>query len=218
MAHSTPSGSGRGFTLIELLVVIAVISILASLLMPAAIRALRAGGLTACKSNLRQIGSAVQMYQQYHLLMFPLNGQARWHGDSDRGSEPYKLRPDASLDAQLAKESNVWVCPVDVATRNSRSQSPDCWWVFSYPFQRYVGGQVVANFDRPSQVIITLDGPDEWGWVELNDPSQGDLPPYMEGSYATYDRHNGRFNALFCDGHVELLRRQDTTIENFDPK
>lgn len=51
-----------GFTLIELMIVIAIIAILAAVLIPNIIRARGRSLLTACTTNLRNIGTAVEMY------------------------------------------------------------------------------------------------------------------------------------------------------------
>lgn len=52
----------RGMTLIELLVVIAIIGVLVGLLLPAVQSAREASRRTSCKSNLKQVGIAMQMW------------------------------------------------------------------------------------------------------------------------------------------------------------
>jgi prepilin-type N-terminal cleavage/methylation domain-containing protein/prepilin-type processing-associated H-X9-DG protein len=74
----------RGFTLIELLVVIAIIAILAAILFPVFAQAKEAAKKTACLSNLKQTGTAFQIYMNDHDDVLPyqdpttLSGTNRW--------------------------------------------------------------------------------------------------------------------------------------------
>ena len=80
------------FTLVETLVVIAIIAVLAALLFPVFSAARAAARRTACISNLRQLGLALQMYKQ------------------DYGELPPHL---STINDSYVRDPRIFVCPSD---------------------------------------------------------------------------------------------------------
>lgn len=61
----------KGFTLIELMIVIAIIAILAAILVPNFMKARAQGQLTSCKSNVKNIGTACELYSTDNNGQYP---------------------------------------------------------------------------------------------------------------------------------------------------
>ena len=83
-----------GFTLIELLVVIAIIAILAAILFPVFAQARERARMSACLSNMRQIGSALMMYVQDYDETFP---HLRFHHPSTKQPMEFHSRLPSQL-------------------------------------------------------------------------------------------------------------------------
>jgi prepilin-type N-terminal cleavage/methylation domain-containing protein len=71
----------KGFTLIELLVVIAIIALLMGILMPALARVRALAHRVVCGSNLRGIGTSIQVYANENNQKYPLIPSGTWNGN-----------------------------------------------------------------------------------------------------------------------------------------
>jgi serine/threonine protein kinase len=72
-AASALRSPGAPITLIHCCVVFAIIAVLAAILVPNFLRSHTGGSLTACKSNLKNIGTAMEMYSSDNDGRFPLS-------------------------------------------------------------------------------------------------------------------------------------------------
>lgn len=199
----------RGFTLIELLVVIAIISILAAILFPVFAQAREKARAIACLSNMKQIGTALQMYVQDNdeRIFFRANCT---FGRS--GTIPYTADNSNRWWNQVMpylKSASVFTCPSDSSPTPSQDAQGDKSILRSYiacaPAESLTLAQVADPVD--TMVVTEKSGSLTDSWIE---PFNGDFgpdrtTPNPSHPWAVADRHQGFFNCVFFDGHAREI-------------
>jgi len=183
-------GWSGAFTLIELLVVIAIIAILAAMLLPALQKAREKARQVACLSQLKQIGLGALMYAQDWRDFLPVGvgyHSYTWWWWGDNNENGYSAFA-AYVRGKGADRAGILSCPS--ARGIGRGYSPG----LSYAQNNDARGQNLSQILIPSYFILFADS---------------DF--YRVDIYGLKDRignwHSGNFNAVFADGHAELVNR-----------
>ncbi len=117
----------RAFTLIEVLVVVAIISLLATILMPALKEARRVSKRTVCLANLDQIAKAVQSYLHNNRDTFPNDVARLPSAEPEKRALPDMLMREFAGSGSGKKgtyQNKVFLCPEDRITQKDMLQDP----------------------------------------------------------------------------------------------
>jgi prepilin-type N-terminal cleavage/methylation domain-containing protein/prepilin-type processing-associated H-X9-DG protein len=214
------------FTLLELLVVISIIAVLAALLLPA-IGMVRQMALSMrCANNLRQINLAAIGYgQDWDGRLVPVTTSSSYWSTS---LAPYVETTTQAVITTTDTREIMRNCPswkgsagyldsivVNAATKWNGGYGLICFTIGKMPPKDPVtnlcadgSGNLVAGYGGYSVSEATLTKASER--IRFSDSANYSLWPAFSSAYAlepNFDRHRGRSNVLFFDGHLETAAK-----------
>ncbi len=238
--HLHPPLAGRrvicrgGFTLVELLVVVSVIALLLVLALPALSTAIDSSGNSRSASNLKVLGSAMQMYASDNGGSLPWaatqvqDDQGKWSklGSWDSFLLPY-LFPNDTFNPRtnqngyyptIKSKESLFSHPKDESILNDDGRVKRGYAmphgighvgiaVWTAPL---VPPTRLAAIPAPAQTLLLVENPGiEDNFVGRTGASAVASPEQQVRNQAELSRTGG-FNYLFVDGHVEYLKQEET--------
>ncbi|MFH1497787.1 MAG: prepilin-type N-terminal cleavage/methylation domain-containing protein [Verrucomicrobiota bacterium] len=194
-----PSLSSSGFTLVELLTVTAIVGVLAAIIIPVVGKVKESARNAECLSNLRQVHIRYSAYVADNRGRIPVAYKSGWdwrHILNSTSSASYS--PDG-----FKNEKAVFGCPVKRMEKDITDPTVPTYSLNLRINRLGAGGaneeRPLAVFEQPSRTLLFADG-----YYKAN----GDWGPTLEPHTPPEFIHNDKTNAVFLDGHVASLTRE----------
>jgi prepilin-type N-terminal cleavage/methylation domain-containing protein len=229
------------FTLIELLIVLAIIASLAAILFPVFVHAREKARQTACVSNLRQVGAALQLYSHDYDETLPGNTLGAPHniaGDAGlatvtpigfKDTDPSRVARNWARDLlPYIANTQAYLCPnaaprSDISANSPYEETTDPRGAnVSYLLNGVIASQHLAVIPNPADIILMHEYQGISRVAQLR-PCPTDATgltwnlvndPLHEKQHAFGLSGNGSL-FLFSDGHVAWQRKVNTRFRQF---
>lgn len=212
----TGTKSLSGFSLIEIIVVIAVCLVLAVLIVNFQVRAVETAHTVTCSRNLREIYVLMAQYLKDHNNQYPAAATETRDEHGNLVSRIFWAQEIATYTGITVADGagQPFVCP---ATKDAnpglmgrKGPYGSVFAYVTYAINRYGISPgltdsslpaVASSIENPAHTLLAVDWDSKsqpWeGWYLV---SRSEMD--KDWDYIT-ERHSGKVNALYCDGHVK---------------
>lgn len=220
----------RGFTLIELLVVIAIIALLLSVILPSLKKAKEYAKMIICRSNLKQIGLAANLYAEDNETYIPRGGEYDvWflyflpyigqEGVTDyRNAGIFTCGSYPNKDQTICYVINAWTFANNTDMAGVQVSGPTKLESFKSRMQKvYLADSEDGEWRPVIQDALSpdLDRMDIWKVTHL--PNSTDVS-VEDGRRVARERHKDGANYLFLDWHADYIATEDMDIRYWRDK
>ncbi len=197
----------RGFSFMEILIVIVIICLLAMLIIPIYSSMRKRGRRTACMSNLRQVGMALQLYGQDYDEFMPIFLNRRH--DKDGKSTPWDSPEGISYAVtRKSKDPRILFCPADVyAGRDidvfGVNHKYSSYFFNTIPPESPKGRLTISGLELGGTIMVQ---PADYPLVRDSNLGSSET---VDGTQAYGCEHMGTVNIVYLDFHTETKNAKD---------
>lgn len=217
--------SQAGFSLIEIVVVLVICAVLAMLVVVFQLRAVETSRLVVCSKNLREVYVLMAQYLKDNNNVYPYSAaDIRDENGNLVARRFWAQELEIYTGTNRAGGSGLsFVCPATKEPNPGLFGKQGAYgYVFayvSYGLNRYGispgitdSGQpaVASSIENPSEMLLAVD------WDARNQPWEGwyyvSRTEMQNGWDYITQRHSGKINALYCDGHVKTHEQKESLV------